>query len=196
MTEFAQVVLITGGGSGMGREAARRFASRGETVALMDVDTAGMQETAAGFDSVHSFAVDITDFAAVSSTVQQIENSLGPIEKLYNCAAIMPFGILVEQDNGIIHKQMAINYGGLVNVARRLSPSDLTPSKQNNFHVEQSGSCRCKFTSYDRFHLPRWPSRHIIDISTRWQQRADICPNRAFMTSEQRNKLVVLGVLH
>ncbi len=125
MAGSAQVVLITGGGSGMGREAARRFASRGETVALMDVDTAGMQETAKGFDSVHSFSVDITDFAAVSSAVQEIEQSLGPIERLYNCAAIMPFGILVEQDNAIIHKQMAINYGGLVNITQAVMPGML-----------------------------------------------------------------------
>ncbi len=125
MAGSTQVVLITGGGSGMGREAARRFASRGETVALMDVDTAGMQETATGFDSVHSFAVDITDFAAVSSTIQEIEASLGPIGKLYNCAAIMPFGILVEQDNAIIHKQMAINYGGLVNITQAVLPGML-----------------------------------------------------------------------
>lgn len=125
MTESAQVVLITGGGSGMGREAARRFASRGATVALLDVDTAGMQETAAGFDTIHSFVVDITDFAAVSGTVQEIETSLGPIGKLYNCAAIMPFGILVDQENGIIHKQMAINYGGLVNITQAVLPGML-----------------------------------------------------------------------
>ena len=37
----------------------------------------------------------------------------------------MPFGILTEQDNAIIHKQMAINYGGLVNITQAVLPGML-----------------------------------------------------------------------
>lgn len=125
MSNAKNIVLITGGGSGMGREAARRFAARGDTVALLDVNTAGMAETAESFDTVHSWAVDITDFAAVQAAVREVEDKCGPIERLYNCAAIMPFGKLVEQDNAIIHKQMAINYGGLVNITQAVLPGML-----------------------------------------------------------------------
>jgi NAD(P)-dependent dehydrogenase (short-subunit alcohol dehydrogenase family) len=119
------VVLITGGGSGMGREAARRFAAEGATVALFDVNAAGMSETVGSFDSIHSWTVDMTDFAAVCAAVRAVEEKLGPVERLYNCAAIMPFGLLVEQPNAIIHKQMAINYGGLVNITQAVLPGML-----------------------------------------------------------------------
>jgi NAD(P)-dependent dehydrogenase (short-subunit alcohol dehydrogenase family) len=119
------VVLITGGGSGMGREAARRFAAAGSDVALFDVNTAGMAETAEGFDNVHGWTVDLTDFEAVCAAVREVEEKLGPVRRLYNCAAIMPFGKLVEQDNAIIHKQMAINYGGLVNITQAVLPGML-----------------------------------------------------------------------
>jgi len=119
------VVLITGGGSGMGREAARRFATEGTTVALFDVNTAGMAETVGTFANIHAWTVDITDFAAVCNAVRAVEEKLGPVERLYNCAAIMPFGKLVEQDNAIIHKQMAINYGGLVNITQAVLPGML-----------------------------------------------------------------------
>jgi NAD(P)-dependent dehydrogenase (short-subunit alcohol dehydrogenase family) len=125
MSNPAQVILITGGGSGMGREAARRFAAEGHTVALFDVNVAGMAETKGTFDSIHSWTVDMTDFAAVCAAVREVEAKLGPIDRLYNCAAIMPFGKLVEQDNGIIHKQMAINYGGLVNITQAVLPGML-----------------------------------------------------------------------
>jgi short-subunit dehydrogenase len=54
--------------------------------------------------------------------VAEVEAKLGPVNRLYNCAAIMPFGRLIEQDNGIIHKQMAINYGGLVNITQAVLP--------------------------------------------------------------------------
>ena len=125
MSNAGKVVLITGGGSGMGREAARRFAGEGAKVALLDVNTAGMEETARGFDNIQSWAVDITNFAAVQAAVREVEQKCGPIDRLYNCAAIMPFGKLVEQDNAIIHKQMAINYGGLVNITQAVLPGML-----------------------------------------------------------------------
>lgn len=125
MSQSNKLVLITGGGSGMGREAARRFAAAGSTVALLDVNAQGMDETAAGFDNVYSWSVDITDFEAVCAAVRDVEEKHGPVERLYNCAAIMPFGILTEQDNAIIHKQMAINYGGLVNITQAVLPGML-----------------------------------------------------------------------
>ena len=129
MSDSGKVVLITGGGSGMGREAARRFAEAGSRVALFDVNAAGMAETGEGFDSVHSWTVDMTDFDAVCNAVQEVEAKIGPIDRLYNCAAIMPFGKLVDQDNGIIHKQMAINYGGLVNITQAVLPGMLERGK-------------------------------------------------------------------
>jgi NAD(P)-dependent dehydrogenase (short-subunit alcohol dehydrogenase family) len=125
MNDKARVVLITGGGSGMGREAARRFAAEGATVALFDVNEAGMAETIGTFENIHSWTVDMTDYAAVCAAVEGVEEKLGAVERLYNCAAIMPFGILVEQDNAIIHKQMAINYGGLVNITQAVLPGML-----------------------------------------------------------------------
>lgn len=117
-----KVILITGGGSGMGRQAARMWAEQGKTVAIFDVNQAGMDETAEGFDCIHSWIVDITDAQAVQTAVDEVESKCGPIDRVYNCAAIMPFGKLLEQDNGIIHKQMAINYGGLVNIAQAALP--------------------------------------------------------------------------
>lgn len=125
MSHSGKVVLITGGGSGMGRQAAQMFAADGAAVALFDVNTAGMDETAKGYDNIHSWAVDITDPQAVNDAVTAAETKLGPIDRLYNCAAIMPFGKLTEQDNAIIHKQMAINYGGLVNVTQAVLPGML-----------------------------------------------------------------------
>lgn len=125
MAGSGKTMLITGGGSGMGREAARRFAAQGLQVALFDVNSAGMTETAEGSGAIHGWSVDMTDYEAVCAAVAEVEQKLGPIERLYNCAAIMPFGKLTEQDNFIIHKQMEINYGGLVNITQAVLPGML-----------------------------------------------------------------------
>ena len=117
-----KVVLITGGGSGMGRTAARQLASQGASVAILDVNEAGMAETADGYPSVTPFVVDISDTDAVHGVVQQVERELGAIDRVYNAAAIMPFGKLLEQDPKVQLKLMQINYGGLVNIATATLP--------------------------------------------------------------------------
>ncbi len=122
MSFTGKVVLITGGGSGMGREAAQMLAKSGASIAIFDINEAGMQETCKGFDNIHYWSVDITDHAAVKAAVEAAEAKLGPVDRLYNCAAIMPFGKLLKQDIGIINKQMAINYGGLVNISQAVLP--------------------------------------------------------------------------
>jgi NAD(P)-dependent dehydrogenase (short-subunit alcohol dehydrogenase family) len=102
----------------MGRLAARRFAEKGASVAILDVNEAGLEETARGIDSVHAYPVDITDYDAVCAAVEDFEAKCGPLDRVYNCAAIMPFGKLAEQDPMVTVKMMNINYGGLVCITR------------------------------------------------------------------------------
>ncbi len=122
MAYQGKVALVTGGGSGMGRLAAQQFAATGAQVAILDVNKAGMQETAQGRPGIHPNVVDITDYAAVSSAVTDFESEHGPLDRVYNCAAIMPFGKLTEADPGLMNKIMMINYGGLVCISRATVP--------------------------------------------------------------------------
>ena len=117
-----RVVFITGGGSGMGRLAARNLARAGARVAALDVNEEGLVETAHGHDGITPLRLDVTDPSAVEAAVKQVETDLGPIDRVYNAAAIMPTGTLLEQDLATIHQIMAINYGGVVNVARAALP--------------------------------------------------------------------------
>lgn len=117
-----KVVLITGGGSGMGQQAARLCSEAGATVGLLDVNEPGMHETCALGTNIHAFPADITNFDAVQAATDRIESELGPVFRVYNAAAIMPFGKLLEQDNAIAHKIMDINYGGLLNISQAALP--------------------------------------------------------------------------
>lgn len=123
MTVKGRVVLVTGGGSGMGRLACRMMADAGASVAALDVNEAGLAETAEGRAAIRPIRVDVTDFAAVREAVGEVERTLGPVHRVYNAAAIMPLGKLLEQDNAVVHRLMAINYGGLVNVAQATLPA-------------------------------------------------------------------------
>ncbi|MEM9255119.1 MAG: SDR family NAD(P)-dependent oxidoreductase [Pseudomonadota bacterium] len=117
-----KVAVITGGGSGMGRTAARKLAEQGAAVALFDVNEAGMTETAAGLDAVRPYSVDVSDTEAVHAAVERVEAEMGPVDRVASAAAIMPFGKLLEQDPKLQRKLMDINYGGLVNIATAALP--------------------------------------------------------------------------
>ncbi len=129
MAYNGKVAVVTGGGSGMGRVAARKCAEAGAQVAVLDVNDAGMAETVEGFDNIRAFNVDITSFEAVDACIKQVEAEMGPIDRVVNCAAIMPFGKLLEQDASVQHKLMDINYGGLVNISRAAVPGMVARGK-------------------------------------------------------------------
>lgn len=122
MAFSGKVALVTGGGSGMGRVAARKLAEQGAQVAIFDVNETGMAETAEGFPGIKPYVVDISNTDQVHAAVAQVESELGPIDRVANAAAIMPFGKLLEQDPKVQLKLMDINYGGLVNVATAALP--------------------------------------------------------------------------
>ncbi len=122
MTYSGRVAFITGGGSGMGQLAARNLAGQGVSVAALDVDTAGLSATATGFDNILTLPTDVTEPGDVEQAVKRIEQDLGPIDRVYNAAAIFPTGRLLDMDMATIARIMDINYGGVVNVTKLTLP--------------------------------------------------------------------------
>ena len=120
-----RVVVVTGAASGMGRLAAQRMAAAGAAVAAFDRDTAGLEETASASDAIRPRALDVSDAGAVEAAVREVEGDLGPVDRVYNAAAIMPTGFLIDQEIAEIHRIMQVNYGGVVNVAMAVLPGML-----------------------------------------------------------------------
>ena len=117
-----QVALVVGGASGMGQLAAQRWSRAGGVAVAADIDDDGLRATAEGYDALHTRHLDVSDAAAVELLVKDVEAEHGPIERVYNAAAIQPTGLLLEQDLEEIHRVMQINYGGLVNVSLAALP--------------------------------------------------------------------------
>lgn len=126
MAFTGRLAVVTGGGSGMGQAWARTLAESGVTVVIADVNGEGMAATASGFENVHAHIVDITESDAVKQLFIEVESRYGPVERVINAAAIMPFGRLVDEDPKVTNKVMSVNYGGLANVATAALPAMLS----------------------------------------------------------------------
>lgn len=124
-----QRVFITGGASGIGRLAAQRFAARGSQVIAVDVNAAGLQQLAKEQPGVQVRELDITDHLAVNRCVEDVEKTQGPIDILINCAAIMPLGLLAEQDVTVMHRLLDINVKGTININKAILPFFLVRKK-------------------------------------------------------------------
>lgn len=85
-----RIVVVTGGGSGIGRVMAKRFAAEGAGVLVADIVGQRAQETAGEIESAGGQALgvlaDATVDADVDRMVRAAEESLGPVDVLVNNA--------------------------------------------------------------------------------------------------------------
>jgi NAD(P)-dependent dehydrogenase (short-subunit alcohol dehydrogenase family) len=87
-----KVVVITGAGGGMGRDAAILFAEEGAKVCAADVNGAAAEETVGLCppDAAFAFQVDVADESQVAAMMGATADRYGGIDVLYNNAGISP----------------------------------------------------------------------------------------------------------
>jgi len=82
-----KVAVITGGGSGIGRAAAKLFVAEGTRVIVAEIDAAlGEASAQQAGDGARFVRTDVTDDGSVSAMVRQARQAFGRIDVLLNCA--------------------------------------------------------------------------------------------------------------
>lgn len=94
MKFVGRTVLLTGGGTGIGRALARQLADEGGVVLICGRRAEPLEETAAGSDSIHPYRCDLTNSEEVESMLATIERDGHRVDTLISNAAIFGFDSL------------------------------------------------------------------------------------------------------
>lgn len=117
----ARKIVITGAGSGIGRETARLFAREGAKLALLDRDEAAARETAQETGgTVH--AVDVTDESQVKAVIAEAAAAMGGIDGLLNSAGILTMKRVDEIGVDEFRRVMDVNVTGTFLVCQAALP--------------------------------------------------------------------------
>ena len=115
--------VVTGGGNGIGRALAQKFAAEGARVVVADLDIERASELASEIDGL-AVAVDVSDESSIRALVERAEHKNGPIDLFCSNAGIGFFGG-IEVANEDWQKIWDVNVMAHVYAARAVLPSML-----------------------------------------------------------------------
>ncbi len=139
----SKTIVITGGGSGIGRALTLAALSRGARVAAVDLRAEGLKETAAlanAGDRLSTHVADITDRAAVAALPDAVAKAHGGIDGLINNAGVIqPFVPVSDLTLDQIDRLMTINLTGPINVTKAFLPVLLARPEAHIANVSSMG---------------------------------------------------------
>jgi len=111
-----KVALVTGAGSGLGREFAIGLARESAAVAVTDIDGAAAEDTAqqilAAGGAARGLAMDVTDGEQVRSVVDDVVADFGQLDILVNNAGVRYITPFLEQDDAEWRRTIDVNLTG------------------------------------------------------------------------------------
>lgn len=113
-----RVVVVTGASAGVGRAVARKFAARGDRVALLARGERGLDGAAHDIKDAGGvalpIALDVADYQAVEQAAPQVEQALGPIDVWVNNAMTSVFARFEDMSPEEFQRVNDVTYMGYV----------------------------------------------------------------------------------
>jgi NAD(P)-dependent dehydrogenase (short-subunit alcohol dehydrogenase family) len=114
-----KVVVITGAGSGIGRELALQFADEGARLALSDINPAGLDQTLAMIAAkpgviARGYELDVSSNEAFAAHAQAVQQDFGSAHYIVNNAGATIFGTVEHTSIEEFEWQLGINMWGVL----------------------------------------------------------------------------------
>ena len=121
-----KVVVVTGAGSGIGRELAVQLARKGAKLAISDVDAAGLATTErlvreAGAE-VHTQSLNVAERQAVLDYAETVATHFGGVNAVFNNAGIAHHGEVEHTEFKDIERVVDVDFWGVVNGTKAFLP--------------------------------------------------------------------------
>ena len=120
-----KVAIVTGAARGIGRAIAEELAKSGADLALCDLKTEWLEETAEAVKAlgrkVECFSVDVSDSAAVNDTVAKVIEKCGKIDVVVNNAGITKDTFLMRMSDEDWDAVLSVNLRGTFLFTRAVS---------------------------------------------------------------------------
>jgi short-subunit dehydrogenase len=145
MQVTGKVFVVTGGGSGIGREVVLGLLSRGARVAAIDLSAerlAGTVELAGReSDRLSIHVVNVTDAAAVAALPKSVIERHGSVDGLLNVAGIIQkFVHFSELEPADIERVLMVNFWGVVHMVQAFLPELLKRPQAALVNVSSMGA--------------------------------------------------------
>ena len=156
--------VVTGAGSGIGKEIVKLFALSGARVVAADINLETAKKTADEADGeVFGQALDVSDQASVKAAFDRSASLLGTIDVLVNCAAYRPKADFLEMPVDEWDKMHAVNARGVFLCMREAIKNMLT--RQSGAIVNISSISALRPTIFNNAHYDS--SKAGVDALTR-----------------------------
>ena len=119
-------VLLTGAAGGIGSALALKLAAKGANLALVARRESALEELIDRLEheniTVQSVGADLADPLQAAQTVTETRHKLGGIDLLINCAGLMSFRPLAEEDPELLRDIVQLNLVAPMLLARYAVP--------------------------------------------------------------------------
>ncbi|HZI64852.1 MAG TPA: SDR family oxidoreductase [Thermoanaerobaculia bacterium] len=154
--DSGRVAVVSGAGSGLGREIALALGRRGHPLALLGRRRAALEETlsASGGQGV-TLACDVRDAAAVGEAALEISSRFGAAEVVVPAAGVAAVAPLAETSPEIFHDVLATNLIGAFHLMRAFLPAMI--ERRRGFLVPiLSAAARRGFPGWSAYCASKW----------------------------------------
>lgn len=139
-----KVIVVTGGGSGIGRELVLQLVRKGACVAALDINDDTLQETVklAGQyqNKISTHVINVSDYKAVAALPAEIIRKHGTVDGLINNAGIIqPFVRLNDLTYDAIDRVLNVNLYGVIYMTKAFLPYLLERPEAHIVNVSSMG---------------------------------------------------------